>query len=302
MRYNLIDMLPQRAFLVVGGRMTLEGGGKGDAPPPPDYTPMANASKEAAEIGAQLGREQLAENRRQYDQNMEVARPIIDKQAELMDQTKAQGDDYYNYNKSTFRPIEESLAEEAESGTSRYDTNTGVRTNVEQEASRAAADVASAGANADAQGERALLSMGVNPNSGKFAAMKVGLGLTKAAMKAGAQTNARQKAVAMDYAKRLDITGMGRGLPGASQGAYGIALNAGNSAVGNQNATSGQYIQGMNAGSSTIMQGQGLRVQGLGSILNSQTQMYGIGQQAAAADAQGQGQMAGLAVSAAIAI
>ena len=58
-----------------------------------DYTPVANASAEAAEIAAQLGREQLAEARRQYDENMAIARPIVDAQARLMDKAYEQGNE-----------------------------------------------------------------------------------------------------------------------------------------------------------------------------------------------------------------
>ena len=52
------SMLPEMAFRSLGGRMTLEGGGKGSAPPAPDYTGAAQATaagnKEAA-IAAQEG-------------------------------------------------------------------------------------------------------------------------------------------------------------------------------------------------------------------------------------------------------
>lgn len=259
----------------------------GDAPDPPDYTPMANASKEAAEIGAQLGREQLAENRRQYDANMQVAAPIIQAQTGLMRQSIEQGDDYYNYMKGTFRPIEQELADEAATGASRYNTNANVRANVEREASRAVADVQSALAGAQAQNARAMSSMGVNPNSGRFASMKVGENLQAAAMRAGAQTNAREKGVALDYAKRMDVTGLGRGLPGASQGAYGLALNSGNSAVGNQNSTSAQYMGGMNAGNGLIMQGQGMKMNGLAQAAQMQTNAYNAALSANAQESAG---------------
>lgn len=84
----------------------------GDAPPPPDYTPVANASKEAAEIAAQLGREQLAESRWQYDQNMAVARPVVETQLGLMQDALVQGRDYYEYGK-TFRPLEQKMLRQA---------------------------------------------------------------------------------------------------------------------------------------------------------------------------------------------
>jgi hypothetical protein len=92
----------------------------GDAPPPPDYKPVADASKEAAEIGAALGREQLAEGRWQYDQNMAVARPVIQAQLDIMRQTQDQGRDYYEYGKA-FRPLEQQMMRQASGGLSPRD-------------------------------------------------------------------------------------------------------------------------------------------------------------------------------------
>lgn len=93
------------------GRARYHGGGK-DSPDAPDYTPMAEASKESAEIMAGLGREQLAEGRRQYDTNLAVAQPVVEAQLGLMDQTKRQGDDYYGYGRS-IRPMERAMMGDA---------------------------------------------------------------------------------------------------------------------------------------------------------------------------------------------
>ena len=90
----------------------------GDDPPPPDYTPLANASKESAEIMAKLGQNQLDESRRQYGLNKATADPVVAAQLELMKQTKTQGDDYYNYMKEKQRPVEDNLNATALAGTS----------------------------------------------------------------------------------------------------------------------------------------------------------------------------------------
>jgi hypothetical protein len=87
---------------------TLYGGGKdgGDAP---DYDALARASEKAAEIAAELGREQLAESKRQYENNMAIAKPVVQAQLGLMNQQQVQGDEYYNYNKQYGRPVEKQL-------------------------------------------------------------------------------------------------------------------------------------------------------------------------------------------------
>lgn len=87
----------------------------GDAPPPPDYKPVADASRESAEIAARLGRDQLDEARRQYEQNMSIARPVVDAQLDIMRQTTEQGRDYYEYGK-TFRPLEQQMLSQAAGG------------------------------------------------------------------------------------------------------------------------------------------------------------------------------------------
>ena len=124
-----------------------------------DTVPLANAAQYAADVGERLGTEQLNEARRQYDNDMRVATPIIEAQTGLMNQSIEQGDDYYDYMKGTFRPIEQELADEARTGKSRYDTNVDVRANVEREASRAVADTQSALASSQAQNARAMSSM-----------------------------------------------------------------------------------------------------------------------------------------------
>lgn len=82
----------------------------GDAP---DYTPVAQASEEAARIAAELGRQQLDEARYQYDNNMAIARPVVETQLGIMRQTAEQGKDYYDYGK-TFRPLEQTMLRQAQ--------------------------------------------------------------------------------------------------------------------------------------------------------------------------------------------
>lgn len=246
----------------------LYGGGKGDTPDAPDYTPLATASKESAEIAAQLGREQLAENTRQYEKNMEVAQPIIDAQKAIMDQSIAQGNDYYEYMKSQQRPVEQALNAEAMAA--------GTEAKQQEAADRAEADSMRGLTKAANIIARQGIRYGLAPSAIKSRAGA--LSATAASGIASATGAAREQEKNVGYAKKLDVSGLYRGLPGASQGAYSVANNAGNSAVGNQNQTSAQYLNGMAAGTGTIMQGQQQRLSGLGSILNSQTSIYNSNQ------------------------
>lgn len=250
----------------VTGRRTLHGGGKdgGDAP---DYSQLAAASERAAEIGAEVQREYLAENKRQYDSNMEVAQPIIAAQAGLMRQSIEQGDDYYDYMVAKQRPVENALQEEAMTGKPDAATNQAM----EEAAAKASAD-ARAGTTQQANMiMRQGIRYGMDPSKiGKVtgsAAVQAAQGIASAA------DSARTTTRAQNFAKRMDVAGLYRGLPGASQGAYGLAVSAGNSAVGNKNQTSGQYMGGVAQGNNYLMQGQQMKMQGLSSVLNSQTSM-----------------------------
>ena len=205
-----------------------------------------------------------------------------------MQSQQAQGDDYYNYNKTTFRPVEQSLADDAMAF-----SEAGAK---EAYSRSAAADLEKQQASEAAQTNRALTASGVNPNSAKFVAIKKQQEVGNAAARAGAVTTARDKADSLSTAKRLEVAGLGRGLTGAAQGSYGLALNAGNSAVSNNAQAGNSLVNGMSAGNGTIMAGSAQNISGLGSILSSQTSVYGAQSSANSASAAGSGQMAGAAV------
>jgi hypothetical protein len=230
----------------------------------PDYTPLSNASNAAAEKMGQLGQDQLDFAKKQYEQNNPLMRDIANKQGLMMDQQMAQGKDYYDYNKSTFRPLEQGIVADAEA----YDTDA-MRN---QLATKAAADSSMAFGQQNQANERRMASMGVNPNSGRFQGMAQQSGLMQSATRAGAMTGARERAQQMGHARKMDAAGLGRGLAGASSGAYAGANNAGNSAVGNYGVAGQQYMGGMAQGSATYGSGMNMQLSGLGQTLNSQTQ------------------------------
>ena len=235
-------------------------------PAPPDYTPLANASKEAAQVMAGLGREQLQFARQQYNTNAPILRDIAQQQMAAQAEQMNQARDYYNYQRDTYRPLERQLVADA----SRFNTEA----YREQLASQAAADSGRAFGIAQQQNARAMAAMGANPNSGRFAGMQNASSLQQAASRAAAQTGARMQAEQMGYARRLDATGLGRGLAGASAAAYGGATNAGSQAGINQQSAGLNAMSGMNMGAGTIGSGYNMQLSGLGNVLNSQTSAY----------------------------
>lgn len=236
-------------------------GGKSQAAP--DYSALAAASERSAEIMTGLGREQLDFARQQYAELKPLAQQISDAQVAAQQQTMQQGQEYYDYMKSTFRPIEQGLVQRAnEFNTDAYR---------EQLASQAAAAAGRAFGTTQAAGMRAAASMGVNPNSGRFAGIQAQGQLGLAAQRAGAMTGARQQAEALGYARQVEAAGLGRNLSGASLGAYSAATGAGSAGLNSAMAPGSQLLQGMSSGAATTGQGLNMQLSGLGNVAQMQT-------------------------------
>jgi len=232
----------------------------------PDYAPLAEASAEAARIQTGLGREQLDFARQQYDRSAPILEGIARQQMSAQDEQMTQARDYYNYQKDTYRPLERSIVQDAEQfNTEAYRNDL---------ASQAAADAGQAFGISQKQNQRAMSSMGVNPNSGRFAGMQKASELQQSAARANIMTGTRSQAQQMGYARKLDAAGLGRGLAGASAAAYGGASAAGSMAGGNAQSAGQNYMGNMSIGAGTMGAGQQMQLQGLGQVLNNQTQTY----------------------------
>jgi hypothetical protein len=236
------------------------------SPAPPDYTPLANASKEAAAIMTGLGREQLAFAREQYERSAPILEGIANSQIAAQNEQMEMARDYYDYQRDTFRPLEESIVADAQ--------NFNTEAYREQLASQAAADAGLAFGRTQRANERAMASMGVNPNSGRFAGVNAASNLGLAANRAAAMTGTRRQAEQLGYARSLDAAGLGRNLSGASLAAYGGATASGSAAGSNAQSAGQNYMGNMAIGSGTIGSGQGMRIQGLSGVLNAQTNAY----------------------------
>lgn len=254
-----------------------------DTPDVPDPNPgmLANAAAttEVAKIQQQTATDYLNFAKQQYDDNKGFLADIAQAQADILKSNQARADDYANYEKETFRPLERQLIDQAKN----YNTEA----KREELASQAAADVNAAYSNVRDQSSRQLERFGINPNSGRFAAINASLGLSQAADQAGAMTRSRIQSEQLGYARMQDAVGLGRGLAPNASTAYGIAINAGNSAAGNSMA--GANYMGSAYGQTGNMLGQAgntygtagniyaqdfnARMQGYNSQLQSQSAM-----------------------------
>jgi hypothetical protein len=313
-----------------------EGGGKGSAPPPPDYGPMQAASQYAADVGERLGNRQMDIAESQYERNMGVAQPVIDSQLALMNQQKTQGDDYYDYMVQNQRPVERELNRQSmidRSGTqagqrqeildminanaAQDETERGLitggnrgvydarRDDIEWGVGNAAADTRNGQTSQANMMARQGLRYGYSParmaamagqqagvnssmiaanmNAARTSGIEQARGLMgqgyqmrnqTAANKIAGLTNTRNMEIqddSMNWARKMDVAGLYRNLPGASQGAYGLSSNAGNAAVSNSMQPGNQLLTGAAQGAGMEQTGVGQKVTGLGNVLNAQT-------------------------------
>ncbi len=211
----------------------------------------------------------------------DTARQVSGQQLRAMTLQNSLTEDYANYQKNTFRPLEEGIVSEAQN----YDT----AARREQAAGEAMADVQVQLDAAQGQQQRNLTRMGVAPNSGKMLSLSNQTALAGAAAKAGAANTARKNVELQGYARKMDAANLGRNLASNQATSAGVALNQGNSAVSNANVPNTVTNQGIGVMNSSL----GAAQQGLGSAASIWTNSSNMQAQADASGAQALGSLAG---------
>ena len=225
--------------------------GGGQAPDPPDYSPIAEASKEMFDESLKFYREMLdfakasdAQNQERLDRVLEVQLPVMEAQYQnfLKDRQRFE---------ETFQPVEDQLVVDALT----YDSPD----RIEQEQGRLLADTNKA---FDAQREAALQqleSYGVDPTQTRYAALDRMARIGQAAASAQALNAARLQRENTGRALRGEVVNIGRGYPGQIASSASQAVGAGNSAVGaglNTAQTAAQLRQaslgGLNTGNNSV--------------------------------------------------
>lgn len=222
--------------------------------------PDTSGMNAAALAQVDMSKEQLAWAKEIYGETapdraaaVKRANAVSDAQMTALNKQTALTDDYANYNKTTFRPLEQGIVRDADT----FDS----QANQDKAAGLALADVNQGFSSARDQNSRALSRMGVNPSSGRSLAMGNQTAIAQAAAMAGAATKARSDTQLQGYARKMDAANMGRGLSSAQATSAGVALSQGNSAVanggqsGNINAQGNQIMTQGYAGAQNGMQG-----------------------------------------------
>lgn len=224
---------------------------------------LTESADYAADLSYKLGNEQLSFARQQYEDMKPLAQRVYDQQLASQEEQMRQARDYYNYQTDTFRPLEKGLVEQARN----YNTEG----NRQQLAAQAAADAANAFQSAQGVTNRQMARQGINPSSGAALMMRNQNAVGLAGMTAGAANNARRQAEQTGFARSLDVTGLGRGLSGASLGAYSGANSAGSAGINTAMAPGNQYTSAVTPAFNTMMAGSGQRMQGYGNLYAGST-------------------------------
>lgn len=235
----------------------------------PDYSGMNQAAVQTAELSQQAldwAKQIYGEQAPQRLAAEQRAKEVSDAELGLMKQASTQATDLENYQKSTFRPVEQTLVQRA----MEYDTP-----------ERRAAAAAAAGATVDESvaktqqaNERAYARMGTAPNAIKLAALREDAagGIGKA--KASAMADAVRQVEAQGQARLSDVANLGRNIASSQATQQQVASSTGTAGVNASNAALAATMSG-NAG---VQQGFGTAINGMTAAGNLWGQMAQIQQ------------------------
>lgn len=196
----------------------------------------ADASERVANAELEFAKQQDADNKIRFAKADALTEKVTNKQLEAMDMNTALAKDYDEYNKSTFRPLEQSIVEDAK----KYDSPE----EQEKAAGAASASVKQNVAQASEATARAQARMGVNPNSGRALVTQSEAAITGALGEASAENTARQNVKTVGQAKRMDAASLGRNLASSQATSAGLGITAGTAAVNATATTNNSALSG----------------------------------------------------------
>ena len=194
--------------------------------------PDTSGINDAARTNANLSGEALAWAKQRYAEEAPARQSAIDmamktanQQFDIAKQNADISKDYYDYQKGTFRPLEQGVVKAAQE----YDTPE----RRELKAGQAVAGVNTQIDNARAAMRERIASRGIDLGSGNVMAQEAAMAVQGGASAAAAANKAREDVELQGYARKMDAANLGRGLASSQATSAGVALNAGNSSVNN---------------------------------------------------------------------
>lgn len=253
----------------------------------PDYSGLLNAANNSYATLSTLGQQQLDFSKQQYNDLKPMYTQLAETQLGIQNQQLANANLYNRTFQNTYMPMMEEYANSAR--------NFNTEAYREQLAQQAAADVAQAFSTQQAATNRSMASMGVNPNSGRFAGLQNQNALSLAAQRANAMTSARTQAEAEGQNRMANVINMGSSLAGMGTNANQLALSAGSQAGNTAMSLGNNYLNNMNSGIGTISNAYNSQMSGLSTVLGNQTSIYGAQAAQTGSLYQGLGSLVGTA-------
>lgn len=200
----------------------------------PDYDAIAATNAQAATYAKQAADQDLAFRREQYRESL----PYIQESRRLgLGAAQAQNDfmseandwatEQHGFWRDNYMPMEQRSVQEA--------MDAGGVADQERAAGRAATDMRQQHAISQSMADRAMASIGVNPNSGRWRGGVRANNLAMAAGTAGAVTSAREGARDKGIALRAGGVATGRGMQNVAGQSLGLGINAGSASAGSAN-------------------------------------------------------------------
>ncbi len=181
---------------------------------------------------------------------------IADQQIRGMQFAVDQAQELDQYNRTTFRPVEQRRVQEATT----YDTPE----RRAQAAASAAADVDMSANAARQANDRALARAGVAPGSARAQALAEDSAVRQAAARGGAMTGAARQVEQQGYARMADVANLGRGIATQQATQQNIATTTGSAGA----SAAGQALQSATSGTPTMTQGFNTAINGMSSAGN----------------------------------
>lgn len=244
--------------------------GAGDSPEPdPQIGAAALKSAQLGEDWLSFSKDAFAVSQERQAELDTLTKQLTNQQLEIgqtaLDQSKADRARY----EQVFRPIEDQYVETAKNYASEDRQSAA--------AAEAGADVQTAAANARGATERQAEAMGLDPRSGRFAAMQDGVETNTALAEAGAKNNAREQVRAKGLALQEGLVNMGKGLESTSAQQAALALSSGGSAQGlnlNANTANTQSLGIMGSGYNGAQAGYSTQAGILNNLFNAKNTAY----------------------------
>jgi len=307
MRLNAhFDMLPMRAFQRGPSGSIMPQGGKTSVEAPEADPNIGLAQKEMSGLSTEYMalwkndiwpgmKQQAVDQQNLAEEQTAFSKEQSQLQMDTQKQQNAIAAEQYQRYKDKFLPMQDEIIAEANA----YDTEA----NRERIASEALGDVESQFAISRANRAREGAAYGIDPTSGRYAGAANAEGVMEAATKASAATRARDAAVQLGWAKKMDAIGLGSGIFGNQATSTSLGINAGNSALtaGNSALAAGQ-VPMSNYGAMTSAGGSafGTGMQGWNNVgqlgvqkYNADVGAYSAAQQANAQSSAGLGSAIG---------